>query len=821
MTASHQRLRRVNVVLVNLFLLTQSPITSILPCCAFVSVARWTNVRPIHQLKTTKLRASVDLSGEDTISSAADSDPDQSDPSSSATRFNLERALFLAGTAFDSYVEPPKESSRWERGSQGLNVAFLSQSFTRNIYKGLVEVKTVRIYDLPDDDDGTESLLTGGGVDACVLVAAVEGSWKEDINLIEKESYHEGVLGLAGSSHIGRSRTAWANVNDNKSKATKRKTGTALPYHIPSTWGKGGQAIMTDDEPAFYLYVQDPSKVRLVFTVLDDDVIGKGDPIGSAHVRLSKLVPMASWTGNRLMDNMKQAALKSLKDGTIDDLRKLTPEQIGLKANWKGEIKLTSKPRIKDKSGQRALGMAAGAMLAGPAGAAAGAVLGSMYEGQVRGRVELQLRYLPILPTETKREIYQVNGGMEGIAWGDLYKKFLDRLGGGSPSESMAHLLEDLEHCFFINHEKTGATCAVYRSIKSKLIVVSFRGTCEPIDLITDASITQDAWVEGEDVAQAGILKVHTGFRTSLQSIARRLKELILAVPGPDEKIEDWDMWVTGHSLGAALATLFTADVAEYGIDAGRSLPQKEASEAWWKSIASSLAGSDALKAAKPPPPPRPRSLCMYNFGSPRVGNAEFANHFQKLVDEGRMQPSYRVVNGQDVIARVPRSMNALAFGNVFYDHCGPTVLVSLDATDSKNASNVIWIEGESDDEACPVRDGTPLTSPLADGSLLSDLSVAAKATFEGEESIGSLAAKFSDRLKTLSATDITSVVGIDRAFAEREGKLIQSILNGEALAHHMEDEYYAAIGRASGFRTRVGEKIVRLVDKIMDETTT
>ena len=33
-----------------------------------------------------------------------------------ANKFDLETALFCSGLAFDSYIEPPPNSSRWERG---------------------------------------------------------------------------------------------------------------------------------------------------------------------------------------------------------------------------------------------------------------------------------------------------------------------------------------------------------------------------------------------------------------------------------------------------------------------------------------------------------------------------------------------------------------------------------------------------------------------------------------------------------------------------------------------------------------------------------
>lgn len=56
----------------------------------------------------------------------------------------------------------------------------------------------------------------------------------------------------------------------------------------------------------------------------------------------------------------------------------------------------------------------------------------------------------------------------------------------------------------------------------------------------------------------------------------------------------------------------------------------------------------------------------MYNYGSPRVGNAAFVNRFNSDVCE-----AFRVVNDADVVARVPRSRGFA------YHHVGRTALVS------------------------------------------------------------------------------------------------------------------------------------------------
>lgn len=749
------------------------------------------------------------------------------------SKFDMDKALFCAGLAFDAYVEPAANSSRWERGSNGMNVAFVSQAYARSLYKGLLRIQVERIYDLPDDDNTAESIVTGGGVDAYLLVAAVEGQWEEDVKMLEKTAHHEGVLGLQGAAHVGRSRTAWANVNENQSKNAKRKTGIAVPYHIRSSWGKGGQAIFTSDEPPFYLYIQDPATSRLVFTVMDDDVIGDGSPIGSVHERLTEVIPDAKLAGKQLLDKLKEGVMEKVKRGEIQSIDELSPDDLpSLAGDWKGELKLTSKPRLENKNGQVTLAAAAGAMVAGPVGAAAGAFLGALYEGEVRGRIELNLRYLPIPPVDVQRKKYVVKGGLPGIEWGEMYNRWLvrqlcaqndekgdDEISAQVFSESIAGA--DLEHCFFINHDVTGGCCSVYRSLEKKVVVVSFRGTCELKDLVTDVSLAQDAWILGEDVTVEGVSKVHTGFRKSMNSISRRLKELILAIPASGESIEDYSMYVTGHSLGGALATLFTLDIAEFGVDAGRALPQKEVSDDWWKGIASTFMGSKIKSSLEPPPPPRPKALYMYNFGSPRVGNHELATRFGKLQDQGRIDEAYRVVNGDDVVARNPRTMNALAFGNIGYDHCAATVLVSEERTqlgeDGEEIVNPkVWIEGESDEGTCPVRDGTPLTSPLADGSLLSYIVNATQESFQGEtteltnyaERLQMFASKVSGRLQTVSVADVASIVGIDQKFAERELRIIQSLGSGDALKHHLEDAYYASVGRACGFQAQVGEDL-------------
>lgn len=793
-------------------------LSAISPLCTALCRPRPISIRVNHGMckrRDTALSLSTDISG------------NEASDYSGSDRFNLNVALFCGGLAFDAYQEPPANSSRWEKGSKGMNVAFLSQAFTRNLYKGLVEITPLRCSGLPDEDDGLESLMSGGGVDASIMVAVIEGNWKEDIALLKKE-YHEGILDLTGAAHIGKSSTAWSNVNEAKSIAEKKKTGKALPYHIKKSWGKDAAAVWPEEDP-FYLYIQDPANAQLLFTLFDDDIIGEGSAIGSTYVPLSKVLPQVSFSQEEIVAKLKADILKKIELGEIEANR-IDDEIVTAVSNdiqtWEGDLKLSSKPRIKNKNSQMALGAAAGVMVAGPLGAALGAAVGSMYEGQVKGRVRVRLRYLPIPNASKARTRYVVKGGMPGIDWGSLYEKYLTKEIGFMDTEAIDQTNpagKDLEHCFFINHSETGGCCAVYRSLKKKLIVISFRGTCTLKDVATDASITIAPWVDGEDSNDPNVAKVHVGFRRSLNSISRRLKELLLAAVAPGDDISDYDLLVTGHSLGGALSTLFTADIGEYGIDAGRALPTTApSSDAWWKAIASTFMGNSGQEEPSREPP-RPKSLRVYNFGSPRVGNKAFSKRFDTLVKAGKINQAYRIVNGKDVVARMPRTMGALS---VDYDHCGSTVLVQ--APTQENPERVLWVEGESDDKECPVRDyQRMMSSPTAEGSLLGDLLKAMnndeQETLEQANNgklfaqIGSIASKFQERLSTVTASDLTTLLGIDKSFTEREIQMVQALFKGEALAHHMEDSYYSAMGSAVGFVAMLGKDIVPVGDSTLE----
>ncbi len=162
-------------------------------------------------------------------------------------------------------------------------------------------------------------------------------------------------------------------------------------------------------------------------------------------------------------------------------------------------------------------------------------------------------------------------------------------------------------------------------------LILAFRGTEQKMkDWATDLNFIK---IEGP------LGDVHEGFNSAFNSVVISLTKSLFELYNGQQLI-----WITGHSLGGALATLAVAALTEVGLE---------------------IAGS-------------------YTFGSPRVGDQAFeANLMTKLGDR-----IFRVVNGNDIVPRVPpRIAGYKHVGNVvFFDETGgidnnPNVWEQLKAT--------------------------------------------------------------------------------------------------------------------------------------------
>jgi triacylglycerol lipase len=129
-----------------------------------------------------------------------------------------------------------------------------------------------------------------------------------------------------------------------------------------------------------------------------------------------------------------------------------------------------------------------------------------------------------------------------------------------------------------------------------RLLIVAFRGTTALLDWIFDARI---------DLIGGPAGRVHEGFNVALSFVWLDIWNYI------KEQLRGRALWVTGHSLGAALATLAVAKLR--------------------------LERDEAVSG-------------LYTFGQPRAGDLEFARVFD--LDFG--QQAFRYVNDQDIVSRVP-----------------------------------------------------------------------------------------------------------------------------------------------------------------------
>jgi len=147
----------------------------------------------------------------------------------------------------------------------------------------------------------------------------------------------------------------------------------------------------------------------------------------------------------------------------------------------------------------------------------------------------------------------------------------------------------------------------------SDKLYIAFRGT-EPTQL-SDIWADLKAW-QVKSKYKSG--RVHAGFRSALDEIWEILAPTIISQASGREVI------ITGHSLGAALATLCCKRLSKL-ID---------------------------------------NKITLYTFGSPRVGSRRWAKKFDT--------EAYRFVNNNDIVTRVPSPILYRHVGQLcYFNHYG------------------------------------------------------------------------------------------------------------------------------------------------------
>lgn len=127
--------------------------------------------------------------------------------------FNVSTATLAAGFAFEAYNEPSQNDARWERGADGIDVAFLSEDFAREVYDGILEVRLREAVELAEQKELAQALMSGSERDPYVIFA---------MNEEREEGPKEGAVGLGRAVDQVRPRAAHA-------------VGAAPPQRAPPT----------------------------------------------------------------------------------------------------------------------------------------------------------------------------------------------------------------------------------------------------------------------------------------------------------------------------------------------------------------------------------------------------------------------------------------------------------------------------------------------------------------------------------------------------------------------------------------------------------
>jgi len=183
--------------------------------------------------------------------------------------------------------------------------------------------------------------------------------------------------------------------------------------------------------------------------------------------------------------------------------------------------------------------------------------------------------------------------------------------------ELLKQILEKSPNCelYKFYDLQSGSQVGITISHKQKRISFIFRGSNQLIDWIHDFMICKKEISEN--------IYVHLGFYKSLfkenlfNNLQEDLKKLI-------EEHPEYDLYITGHSLGAGLTTLFGYLISDI-ID---------------------------------------KNITLITFASPRVGNKTWANDFNKK----KNLRHFRFVNQKDIVTSIPY---------LYFYHVGNCILIN------------------------------------------------------------------------------------------------------------------------------------------------
>lgn len=191
------------------------------------------------------------------------------------------------------------------------------------------------------------------------------------------------------------------------------------------------------------------------------------------------------------------------------------------------------------------------------------------------------------------------------------------------------HLIINNNTISFIFENKLELLCVIFVDHDKKTINIVFKGSDDLNDILQDLKTIKRCAFKDDDSS------IHAGFIDILTTEAVH-EDVLRTTISILKDLPEYELFITGHSLGGALATVFGYYISK--------------------------------KIEK--------TINIITFGSPRVGDFKFYENFNKIQNISLL----RVVNDNDIIVSLPK---------INYYHVGKVLELnecSIDVYDSKNA---------------------------------------------------------------------------------------------------------------------------------------
>lgn len=163
-----------------------------------------------------------------------------------------------------------------------------------------------------------------------------------------------------------------------------------------------------------------------------------------------------------------------------------------------------------------------------------------------------------------------------------------------------------------------------------KILIIIFRGTDNTCNGVEDARLAKVA-LTTKSYKSFKDAKVHEGFMNVYKSLREEVRKTVLEKLKADSNIDQ--VFITGHSLGGALANLCAVDMDHYY----------------------NQGDGKAIKTGG-------YEFNLVTFGSPRVGDATFANYVNNIP---KLKRNVRIVHESDIVAQIPLTQDYIHSGTL------------------------------------------------------------------------------------------------------------------------------------------------------------